>query len=101
MGTVYLILIGIPVGIYVMSLLLHPYVPCERCKKRGVNREHGALFTYAYRPCYRCRGRGAKQRFGARLLGIGEPRNPRDNGKFAPATKHFPKPNRDRIFGIF
>ena len=88
-------------GIYVLSLLLHPYTRCEACERRGAQRETGALFSYAYRPCWRCRGRGSKQRFGAALLGIGEPRVPRINGKFAPATKHFPKPNRSRIFGIF
>jgi hypothetical protein len=101
MTTVWLIVIGIPVGLYVLSLLLHPYVPCERCASRGINREYGTFFRSAYRPCWRCRGRGSKQRFGARLLGIGEPRYPRKNGIFAPPTSDFPKPDRARIFGIF
>jgi hypothetical protein len=101
MTTVYLILIGIPVGLYVLSLMLHPYVPCERCEARGGTREYGRVFSSAYRPCWRCRGRGTKQRLGARVLGIGEPRYSRKNGRFAPPTSDFPKPGRTRIFGIF
>jgi len=98
----FLVVFGLAVGsFYVLSLLLHPYTRCEACVRRGTQRETGAVFGYAYRPCWRCRGRGSKQRFGAALLGIGEPRTPRINGKFAPATKHFPKPARARIFGIF
>jgi hypothetical protein len=98
----FLLTVGAILGsIYVLSLMLHPYTQCEACRRRGVQRENGALFSYAWRPCWRCRGRGSKQRFGAALLGIGEPRYPRANGKFAPATKNFPKPGRSRIFGIF
>lgn len=97
-----LVIFGLAIGtLYVLSLLLHPYTRREACERRGAQRETGAVFSYAYRPCWRCRGRGGKQRFGAALLGIGEPRVPRINGKFAPATKHFPKPNRSRILGIF
>lgn len=88
-------------SLYVLSLMLHPYTACEACHRRGAQRENGMFFTYAYRPCWRCRGRGSKQRFGAALLGIGEPRTPRPNGKFAPATKNFPKPPRSRFLGIF
>lgn len=101
MTTVVLVLLAVPVGLYVLSLLLHPYVPCERCDARGTTREYGRVFRSAYRPCWRCRGRGAKQRFGARVLGIGEPRSPRKNGIFAPPASDFPKPTRTRIFGIF
>ena len=103
-GIVHDFLVGagvIMTSIYVLSLMLHPYTRCEACRRRGENRESGAMFSYAFRPCWRCRGRGSKQRFGARMLGIGEPRTPRANGKFAPASKHFPKPTRSRIFGIF
>jgi hypothetical protein len=98
----FLVIVGaVLAAIYVLSLMLHPYTRCEACRRRGENRESGALFSYAYRPCWRCRGRGSKQRFGAALLGIGEPRTPRPNGKFAPGTKNFPKPPRSRIVGIF
>lgn len=97
-----LVYLGLGVaGIYVLSLLLHPYTQCQRCRRRGATRENGAFFSYAYRPCWYCRGRGTKQRMGASLLGIGEPRNPRPGGRFAPATKNFGKPARTRIFGIF
>jgi hypothetical protein len=88
-------------AIYVLSLMLHPYTQCEACRRRGAQRENGGLFSYAYRPCWRCRGRGSKQRFGAALLGIGEARTPRPNGKFAQGTDKFAKPARTRIFGIF
>jgi hypothetical protein len=98
----FLWIVGAILGsIYVLSLMLHPYTRCEACRRRGANQEKGALFSYAWRPCWRCRGRGSKQRFGAALLGIGEPRYPRANGKFAPATKNFPKPGRSRFLGIF
>jgi hypothetical protein len=98
----FLVFFGLAAGaLYVLSLLLHPYTRCEACERRGAQRENGALFSYAYRPCWRCRGRGSKQRFGAALLGIGEPRYPRANGKIAPATKNFPKPGRTRFLGIF
>ncbi|MCD2193973.1 hypothetical protein LQ327_11360 [Actinomycetospora endophytica] len=98
----FLVIVGLVlVGLYVLSLLLHPYTACEACHRRGAQRENGMFFTYAYRPCWRCRGRGSKQRFGAALLGIGEPRYPRINGKFAPGTKNFPKPTRSRFLGIF
>ena len=100
MGTVLFVLIVLVGGGYVMSLLLHPYTSCERCRNGG--RTHrGAVFSYGFRPCWACRGTQTKQRFGAWALGIGEPRSPRINGKFAPASKHFPKPNRRRLFGIF
>jgi hypothetical protein len=89
------------VALYVLSLLLHPYAQCEACKRRGAQREHGMFFTYAYRPCWRCKGRGTKQRFGAALLGIGEARSPRPNGKLAQSSDKFAKPARTRFLGLF
>ena len=100
MGTVLFVLVLLVVGGYVMSLLLHPYTTCETCRGKG-NKHYGALFSSAFRPCWACRGSQTKQRFGAWALGIGEPRKPRINGIFAPATKHFAKPPRRRFLGIF
>jgi hypothetical protein len=88
------------VALYVLSLLLHPYTQCEACRRRGAQREHGMVFSYAYRPCWRCRGRGTERGVGAALLGIGEARTPRPDGKLAQSTDEFAEPARTRFLGL-
>lgn len=97
---VLVVLLAVLLVGYRISLTLHPYTTCELCRQTGRNHS-GGVFGYAFRPCYACRGRGAKQRWGARMLGLGEPRNPRQRGKFAPPTSNWPTPPRRRYFGIF
>lgn len=59
-------------GCYWISLRLHPFTKCGRCK--GAGRHTGAVFTGAFRNCSKCRGMGRKQRLGAQMLGIGAKR---------------------------
>jgi hypothetical protein len=67
-----LLVLGSAVGVYVLSIFVHPYTACEGCN--GTGRHRGSLFGYAFRPCEKCSGVGRKQRFGARLFNRGEPR---------------------------
>jgi hypothetical protein len=67
-----LLVLGSAVGVYVLSVFVHPYTACEGCN--GTGRHRGSLFGYAFRPCEKCSGVGRKQRFGARLFNRGEPR---------------------------
>jgi hypothetical protein len=50
---------------YRISLRLHPYTDCPRCK--GARTHQGSLFGYACRACRACDGTGRKLRLGARL----------------------------------
>jgi DnaJ-class molecular chaperone len=70
---------------YVLSVLLHPYVKCDRCK--GLGRHSGSVFSYSLRPCHRCEGTGQKQRLGAILMGRGKPRKP--TSRIQPPSRHF------------
>lgn len=62
-----LIVLGYPV-----SLKLHPWRKCLRCK--GSPRHFGAIYSYAWRNCARCGGSGRELRRGVRLTGIGRPK---------------------------
>jgi hypothetical protein len=50
---------------YRVSVRLHPYRRCRRC--RGVGKHFGAVFGFAMRPCRGCAGLGRKPRLGARV----------------------------------
>jgi DnaJ-class molecular chaperone len=73
MDPIWTLVVIVIVG-YVLSILLHPYAKCDRCK--GLGRHPGSLFTYSLRPCHRCNGTGRKQRIGALLLGRGKRQKP-------------------------
>jgi hypothetical protein len=57
---------------YPVSLKLHPWRKCLRCK--GSPRNFGAIYTYAWRNCGRCGGSGRELRRGVRFTGIGRPK---------------------------
>lgn len=57
---------------YLVSLKLHPWRPCLRCK--GKPRHQGAIYSYAWRNCGRCGGGGRELRRGVRIVGIGKPK---------------------------
>jgi DnaJ-class molecular chaperone len=59
-------------GCYWISLRLHPYTKCGRCK--GAGRHMGTVFTGAWRNCSKCGGTGRRHRVGAQMLGIGTKR---------------------------
>ena len=61
---------AILLGVYLVSILLHPYKNCGACNGKG--RHTGAVFRGAHRPCHKCSGRGRKQRLGAIVIGRGE-----------------------------
>ena len=82
-----LLVVGAAVGMYVVSALLHPYIPCETCEGKG--KHSGALFSNATRPCHRCSGTGQKQRLTAAIIGVGRAR--RSTSKIQPATSSFKK----------
>ncbi len=99
--TTFLIVAGVVLLVgYRLSLTLHPYVNCRRCK--GRSRHTGFFFSYARRPCHICFGSGTRQRLGARLLGLGTPMSARPWGRFAPRASEFAPPTRPKRFlGIF
>jgi len=82
MDTVWMLALIVIVG-YVLSVFVHPYVKCGRCK--GLGRHHGALFSYSQRPCHHCAGTGRTRRFGAYLLGRGKRTRP--TGRVQPPTR--------------
>ncbi|HEU4945779.1 MAG TPA: hypothetical protein VFT31_01365 [Kribbella sp.] len=65
-SSVALLVVATLLGIYVLSLVLHPNAKCGRCK--GAGRHRGSLFSYATRPCNSCKGRGTHPRLGRKLL---------------------------------
>ena len=65
MWTVVIIVLVVGVGYY-LSLLLHPWARCSRC--RGKPRKQGAIFSYSHRVCPRCQGTGQERRLGRRLF---------------------------------
>jgi hypothetical protein len=65
-GTVLIILIGIAVIGYLISIATNPNTKCRRCNGRGFHR--GAFYSYATRSCSACGGRGIKPRLGRRVL---------------------------------
>jgi hypothetical protein len=65
-GTVLLIVIGIAVIGYLISIATNPNTKCQRCKGRGFHR--GSFYSYATRSCSACGGRGIKPRLGRRVL---------------------------------
>jgi hypothetical protein len=66
-GMLFLLLMGgiFLVG-YVVSLALHPNTKCRVCKGAGFHR--GGMFSYATRPCKKCGGRALKPRLGRRIF---------------------------------
>jgi DnaJ-class molecular chaperone len=65
MGTLIVLVIIVVVG-YLVSLRLHPWHPCRRCRGRGNHR--GAVFKYAGRNCTSCGGNGRRARLGVRVF---------------------------------
>ena len=63
------LVIALLIGGYVLSLFLHPWTTCTRC--RGKPRSQGAVFSYSHRVCSKCKGTGQQPRLGTKLLGIG------------------------------
>lgn len=59
-----IVLIGIVVGVYLLSCLLWPYTKCGACK----GGRHASPFGRSWRNCGRCGGRGRKLRLGAHLF---------------------------------
>lgn len=45
---------------YAISIRVHPYKPCPRCK--GSGRHRGAWFRDSFRACDRCGGQGREYR---------------------------------------
>lgn len=66
---------GLGVGFYVLSLKLNPYVRCSRCKNSP--KRKAWAFSYAHHTCPKCQGTGQQLRFGRRLL-FGPPLTPGD-----------------------
>jgi hypothetical protein len=52
-------------GAYVVSLRVHPWVACRRCKG---GRVHGAFWSRAFGECGACGGRGRRPRLGVRVF---------------------------------
>ena len=52
---------------YRVSLVQHPFTPCQKCNGSGKN--PGSTRT-KYGQCRKCGGSGRKERFGRRLFGI-------------------------------
>lgn len=71
---------AIVVVAYILSLYLHPYTQCGRCKGTSIHK--GAVFGGAHRRCHKCSGTGRRQRLGAMVLKIGDPR--RSTSRFHP-----------------
>lgn len=65
-GTILFFLIGFAVVGYLVSLRIHPFSKCPRCKGKGIHR--GGVFTYATRACTKCKGRAIRPRLGRRIL---------------------------------
>ena len=70
-----LLIVGLVVGFYVLSLKLNPYVKCSRCK--NAPKRKAWAFSYAHHTCPKCQGTGQQLRFGRRLL-FGPPLTPGD-----------------------
>lgn len=70
-----LLIVGLGVGFYVLSLKLNPYVRCSRCKNSP--KRKAWAFSYAHHTCPKCQGTGQQLRFGRRLL-FGPPLTPGD-----------------------
>lgn len=64
-GMLMVLLLAV-LAIYIVSLSLHPFAKCNRCK--GMGRHKGSLFNYATRPCTSCKGRGTHPRLGRKVL---------------------------------
>lgn len=62
----FYVVVAIALAIYVLSLLLNPWVKCSVCK--GNSRPKGWLFNYAHHDCRKCGGNGRQQRLGHRLF---------------------------------
>lgn len=52
-------------GAYAVSLRVHPWVPCRRCKG---GRIHGSIWSRAFGECGSCGGRGRRPRLGVRVF---------------------------------
>lgn len=57
------ILLGVLILGYVVSVILHPNKLCPSCK--GSPRSYGSIYTKSFRLCSRCGGSGRVRRFGA------------------------------------
>ncbi len=66
-GTTILFFLGaFAVVGYLVSLRIHPFSKCPRCKGKGIHR--GGVFNYATRACTKCKGRAIQPRLGRRVL---------------------------------
>lgn len=64
--TILFFLIGFGVVGYLVSLRIHPFSKCPRCKGKGIHR--GGVFSYSTRACTKCKGRAIQPRLGRRIL---------------------------------
>jgi len=64
--TILVFLFAFVVGGYLLSLRLHPFSKCPRCKGKGIHR--GGIFNYSTRACTKCKGRAIQPRLGRRIL---------------------------------
>jgi hypothetical protein len=64
-STALVVIGGVVVLGWLVSLLLHPFTACSACK--GSPRHYGALATRSFRMCATCGGSGRRRRVGAGL----------------------------------
>lgn len=62
----WILLIAVLFGGYLVSLRVHPLRKCPVCKMTG--RHFGAVFTNTYRRCRHCGGTGRRDRLGTQLF---------------------------------
>jgi DnaJ-class molecular chaperone len=65
MGTLIVPALIVVIG-YLLSLRLHPWHKCRRCRGRG--HHTGAVFKYSRRACTSCGGNGRRARLGVRVF---------------------------------
>ena len=61
-----MLVLGILITGYLVSLKLNPWVRCSRCKNKP--KIKGWMFGYAHHVCPKCQGSGQQLRFGRRFI---------------------------------
>jgi DnaJ-class molecular chaperone len=67
-----IVVVGLLIGAYVLSLKLNPWVKCSKCKNKP--RPQGWVFSHAHHTCPRCNGTGREPRWGYKFFRMG-PKN--------------------------